>query len=130
MKIKDCQNFNAGFVKIMNGQINFKLAYRLTKIMKKIEGELAAAQSGIKVLFEKYGEKDDKGGTQIKPENLEVFQKESAELMEQEVKIDFEPIPISILETLDKVEPQALFLLIPFVDENPIKELPNTTKDK
>jgi hypothetical protein len=116
MKLKDLHGFNMGVGSFMQEKIDFKLAYRLIKIIKKIEPELFAMDAARKVLVEKYGKKNERGSMDVIPANMEAFSKDMEALLEQEVKIDFEPIPLAMLEKVEKIGAATLLALEPFIE--------------
>ena len=77
-----------------------KTSYRVSRMLKKIISELKDLDAERIKLVNKYGEKDDKGNTQVKPENIEKFNKDWAALLEMETELDSPKIPFSMIETL------------------------------
>ena len=115
MKLKDITNFDQGVAKIMGEKIDFKLAYRLTKIVKKIEPDISAMNQAQKKLYEKYAEKT-KDGLTLPKKNLRAFNNDFEELLDQEIKIDFEPIPLELLKKQETVETEVLIKIYPFIE--------------
>jgi len=124
MKLKDCTNFSEGFVRIMKEKnIEVKLSYRLAKIQRKCESELAPMQAVLKLLAEDSYVKDDKGVKILPPENMEILMKKQSELLEEEVNFEFEPLPIALIEACEFIEPQIMYFFLPFIDDKNVVRL-------
>jgi hypothetical protein len=126
LKASDLLNFQTAFELVMQEKLDFKLSYRLSKIMRKIEPTLKALEETRLKLIEKYGERDKEGKLKQVPTPQgtmrtilkDGFQKDWQELLDQEENVEFEKIPLSLLEAeKDKLTTQVLYLLMPFIEE-------------
>lgn len=69
-----------------------KVAYRFYRMSKELDERSLAFHSVRTKLLEKYGTKDAKSGNyQVEGENLVVFQKEFADLLDEEFELNVEP---------------------------------------
>ena len=85
--------------KVMTSPTDFKLAYRLEKILGKVNKELMAIEKIRVDLITKHGEKDEKGnGMKVGEANMEIFTKEYSAFLEEELDLDISPIPYELLE--------------------------------
>ena len=100
-----------------------RTAYRLSKFSKKMGDDLRTFDEQRKKLVEKHGDLVEKQGNkdeknfQVKPENIEAFRKEIAEVAEVKTEIDMEPIRISELGADIQVTPADLALLDKIIKE-------------
>jgi hypothetical protein len=116
LRLQDLLNYRDGVKKIMEETVDFRLAYRLTKNIKKIDPELYGLEQSRIKLIEKYGDKNPKG-IEVKPECIEDFVRDYSELLGNKVNINIELIPISLLEKIDKIKTSILVLVYPFIDD-------------
>ena len=121
MKLSSCVGFEEAFKTIMGEKVDFKLAYRLTKILKKLEGELESFREAQKVILIKYGKKEKDGRMRLQPDKLEDFNKDLNELLNSEVDVEFEPIPMEKIEAMGAITPQVMLQLSEFVEEEKSK---------
>lgn len=85
--------------KIMNCE-NFKLAYRVMRITKKIKPELDDVEKIRIEMLKKYGTlKGDRYF--IKPDKVKIFNKEFKEILDEEITLDIDLIPLSLLRDAD-----------------------------
>ncbi len=92
-------------------------AVKLARLLGKIETELKPLEEAQRKLFEKYGEKTEDGGYEIKPENREAFSKEGKELFETEIDIDTDRIEIKSDIQIDAATVLALEEIVAFGGE-------------
>tara|TARA_R110002020_G_scaffold372202_2_gene583698 strand:+ start:757 stop:1104 length:348 start_codon:yes stop_codon:yes gene_type:complete len=93
--------------KLMNSSVPISTAFRLSSILKKVQGVLETYDESRKVLIEKHGENGE-----IKPEskNFNKFVDEMNELLETETKLDVEKIEQSSLSKVE-ITPSDLLAL-------------------
>jgi len=99
MKIKfyDIKNSEETLNKLMNQDLPFKYARKLQKNLKRINDELIFFEEKRKELLEKYGEVTD-NILRVKNENKEKYLEEYKEMLNTEIDLDIEKIPISFLD--------------------------------
>ena len=86
------------FKKLLTANLPIKLAYSLSKSVKKLEGEVKIVEEQRIALLKKYGTSpDEKGNVTVLPENIEFFVKDFNGLLEVEVDIDITPVKLSEL---------------------------------
>jgi hypothetical protein len=107
-------------IKLVKLELPIKTSYKLSKILKKIGQELADLEEERVKLVKKYGDQDDEAQSiQVKdPEKYEEFAKEFGELLQEEITLEIDPIPINMLGdsvTFSPAELAALEML--FKDE-------------
>lgn len=84
-------------IKQIDGQ-KFKLAYRIKRIFDKLQSAFADVDKERINLIKKYGVEDkEKSAWNVKPENIELFQKELKVLLSSPVILDIEFIPMDLL---------------------------------
>jgi hypothetical protein len=104
MILKDIKDAEQSLSSILTTKIDFKLAYRLDKITKKIVGEIKTIEEFRLKLVDKFGVKEkDKDGKEtgrlsVPPEKYDEFNKEFMEFLGKESTTEFEPIPYELLE--------------------------------
>ena len=101
MKVKLGQIYAANPIlgKLVEQQLPIRVAYRLTRLITKLNEEYDALdQSRIKLL-EEYGTPVDgvEGQFQFSPENQVTFQDEFNALLSEDVELDWQPISIDDL---------------------------------
>ena len=94
LTIGELREAQGALVKILITEQPFKLAYRLKKIVGKLEVELREIEEVRVKLIEKYGEVLPNGSLKVKAENLETFNKEMKEINETQTSLDIQPIPL------------------------------------
>ena len=109
--------------KLLDSPIKGRTAYKIAKLIKRLDEELALFNESRGKLLNKYAVKDENGqpiiennGFKIALEHVEDFNRESAELLNTSITIDSEPI---ILEEIENVEftPNEMLAIEPFIKE-------------
>lgn len=106
-----------------------KYSFRLSKVMKVLQDELQQFETAKQDLFKKLGEPAESDsdnqqpnmqGTQykIKPENIDQFQTEMQQLLEEEITLEFNPIPLSVVEETNMTIADMVNLEIFFEDDS------------
>ena len=115
-------NANGALNKIFNFPMEFKLSYRLIKIVKKINSELEKYEVLRKGIINKYGIKNEKGDVNVLPEKMEEFSKEFGPFISKEIDLDITLIPFDLLSNSGiKISSNDLVILEKFVSR-PIEE--------
>lgn len=114
--------------KISTMVTDIKSAYWLSRLIKKLDSEVADFEKMRMKLIEQYGKKDEKGGVQVTPENLPVFNEEFVKLLGIEVEIDMPLIKFELIKNL-KLTADDVLALEKFVEDIGLAlEKPEETK--
>lgn len=107
-----------------------KYSWRLGRVMKKLQSEVDSFADHRATLFQKYGEEVEPEteeqkmqGTQfkIKPENMDIFSSELNELLSETIEIEFDKIPISLIEDSNMTIADMVNLDLFFLDDEVIE---------
>lgn len=102
--------------KLLTMQLPIKLSFRLSKILKPINDELARVEEfRVAKIMELGVPNEDNSSVTIPTEKLEQFKQEIGELYSEEITLPFEPVQIDDLPenlTLSAVEIAALEKII------------------
>ncbi|MCK9358194.1 MAG: hypothetical protein M0R22_13795 [Dehalococcoidia bacterium] len=101
-----------GLGELMGMTLPIALSFKLARLAKAIGAEAKVIYEERDKLIVKYGEKDDKGQTKVKPENLDAFNADAAVLYSQEVTLDLDPVE---LPATIELKPGTLVAAFPFV---------------
>lgn len=101
-----------------------KAAFQTARLMREIEKEYSLFQESRKGLIDKYADKDENGEPKadengnytVPKENIEEFNKELKEMLDQTLSLNVEPISIEDLGDAD-FTPADMMLLAPFMKE-------------
>ena len=99
MKLKELVNLKPSLEKLIVQDLPIKIAYKLSKLVKRLNEEYVIYSKNKNNLFEKYGTKEKEKIT-VKPENMKQFKKDLEELLEIEVKMNIDKIKLSDLNTI------------------------------
>ncbi len=101
MRVKLGQIYAANPIlgKLVEQQLPIRVAYRLTRLITKLNEEYDALDSSRIKLLEEYGTPVDgvEGQFQFTPENQVTFQDEFNNLLSEDVDLDWQPISIDDL---------------------------------
>lgn len=109
--------------KLLDNPIKGKTAYKIAKLVKKMEEEYALFNESRLKLLNKYAVKDEggqpvveNGNYKVLPESIANFNQEIAELLDAEVSFDLEPIS---LEEIGDIEftPAEMLMIDSFIKE-------------
>jgi len=93
--LAEIKSLEASLAKIFDKEVNIKVAYRLGSLLKKISEEMVLLEENRVKLVKKYGEADaETQQLSVPQEKAQDFYTEFNELLQVEVDIDFEPIPL------------------------------------
>ena len=119
--LRQVRNGQQVLTKVLTNPMDFKVAYRLRKIVQTLEAELKHIEQARIDLVKKYGVEDDKKNTTVSPDKMDQFQKESDELLGMTVQATIDPIPVSCMDGL-KLSPIEVCQLEPFLEEEKTSE--------
>lgn len=103
--------------KLTNLELPIKLSYAFSKNITKIDTELKAYNMEREKLLNKYGEKDEEGKLKLSEKgevnilDRENFNKDVAELLKCESKIDIHLIDLESIDTDIKITPGELMII-------------------
>jgi hypothetical protein len=110
--------FNKIFGENKEKNLNVKLVYKLTKIIRKMSVELKDFYSVKNTLIEKYGEKQEKGGFQVKQDQMPEFLKEITPLLEEKITVELQLIPFKLLEESGiEISPNDFIMIEKFIED-------------
>lgn len=101
-----------------------KVAYRLSRIYKKIESEYKIFDEERIKLVKRHGKEAEPGQYQIPSDNLAEFNQEIRQLFDEIVEINFKPIPIDLLNEIE-LAPANFVILDKIFTEEPAREPKN-----
>lgn len=109
---------------LSNKPLRGRAAFKVARLLKKLETELTTFNDTRIKLIESYAKKDENGQFvtnekneyQFDQENANKFVEEINKLLLEEIEIDANPILIDEIEELD-FTPSEMALLEPFMDE-------------
>ena len=109
---------------LSNKQLRGRTAFKVARLLKKLEAELTTFNDTRVKLIETYAKKDDDGNFvtndkneyQFDTDNANKFVAEINKLLAEEIQIDANPIMIEEIEDLD-FTPAEMAQLEPFIEE-------------
>lgn len=109
---------------LSNKSLRGRVAFKVARLLKKLEAELTTFNDTRVKLIESYAKKDaegnyitnDKNEYQFDQDNANKFVEEINKLLLEELEIDANPILIEEIEDLD-FTPAEMAVLEPFMDE-------------
>ena len=86
--------------KVRSNVTEFKLAYRIQKVMDKVASEMKRIDEFRNSLYKKYGEKDEKNPNMvtIPPAKEETFMKEMDEFLKDDTDLNIQQVPFELLD--------------------------------
>lgn len=96
VKLSTVINAQAGLKKILTKELPIKVSFRLSKLALSLEAELQNFNTARSKLFEKYGERKE-DDIIIPKEKTGDFNTELEELLDVDIKLDYDPILVSDL---------------------------------
>ena len=90
---------------------NAKTAFRLAKMLNIIQAELDLFETTKNNIATKYQIKSEQGNIQIPEENAELFKKEILELLDEEVELNIEQLPVSELSGIANITISNMMLM-------------------
>lgn len=124
LTLKDIKDSERVLSQILMAQVEFKLAYRIEKITKKLVANIETIEDFRLALVKKFGQPEkDKDGKEtgrlsVPPEKYEEFNKEFVDYLGAESDVDCQAIPYELLENSGiKVSPTDMTTLKKFIAE-------------
>ena len=104
--------------------LNIKAAYNIARIIREIEKENKTFEDTRQKLLFKYGEKDSMGQLIINqnnqitiiPEQINNYNKEIQELLDEKIKLNVEPISLNDLGEI-QITPAEIYQINMFIKE-------------
>jgi len=125
LEIKSAEN---AMKKITGIPAEFKSAYWVSRLIKRLDSEMNTMEHARINLIDKYGKKDEKGGSQVPPENMAAFNEEYIKLLQVEVEIDMPLIKFDYIKNL-RMSADDILVLEKFVEDiEKAMEAPAETK--
>lgn len=117
-KLANVKMMEQSLSKLVDKELNIKVAYRLSKILKVVGEELSELEKARQKLVKKYSDdtktdKDSETNQQelkVSKENEQKFFKEYSQLLEEEVEFDIKPVSIEELEGVSLTPRDISFL--------------------
>lgn len=119
VKLADIVNSSNGLSNILKKELPIKAAYWLSRLMSKLDSEIKQFNLNRDNLIKKYGKETEHGEIRVDPDdkvNFEKFQKEFNDLVDIEIEVDINKIPLSLFGDVN-VSAMELFFLDKFVEE-------------
>ena len=109
-----------GLSTITQLSLPIRISYKLSKLLNFCNEELINIEKAREGLVKKLGTviPDKPGELQVTPENADKFRNEFAQLLQEEVEIDFTPIKIGDLGEDIKIPPVELASLSKILEED------------
>ena len=112
------------FKKLAEMPLNIKAAYNIARIIREIEKENKTFEDTRQKLLFKYGEKDSSGQLIINqnnqitiiPEQINNYNKEIQELLDEKIKLNVEPINLNDLGEI-QITPAEIYQINMFIKE-------------
>ncbi len=93
-QLGEIRNMKDPMTILLEKDIPIKVAWNLTKLVKKFDIELGEIENFRVMLVQKFGDKNDNGEVKVPPDKMDEFVNELNEVLGTEVEIDFTPISI------------------------------------
>ena len=117
MTTAEINNVYQTLTNVKEKRLPVKLAFTLTKNLKKMESIVKSIEETRGELIRKYAEKDEHGEPKetngritVTPENTPAFNRDLTELLDTDNEITFERVPLSLVERCDEAEFDSLTL--------------------
>jgi hypothetical protein len=117
VKVLDLYNAKDSLERISRLDLPIRAAFKMVRLIEKLNKEFAVVEPLRQKLFEKYGEKIE-DVIKIKDENKLLFQAEWEELVLTELNLDFVPIRMEELGEEVKIQPADLMNLQLFMERD------------
>lgn len=95
--LKEMREAQPAMQKLLNTETNFKLAYRLNRLTKKLMSEYENIENARIDLIKKFGEKTPEGNLRVLPEKNEEFASAFNELIKTEITLEIDLIPQELM---------------------------------
>ena len=123
IRLNDILNSIPIFRNISNQPLPIKIAYQVARLIRELDKESTTFDESRRKIIEKYAERDESGEYKltedgniiIKPEDIEMCNREMTELLETSIEINVEPLNINNF-TATELTPAQMLSLEPFFD--------------
>lgn len=102
--------------KILNTQVDVKIAYRLNKIADVLFRSFKAIEKERIALVDQFGKDDGEGSVNVPAEKIKEFNLAFEKSLEKEIDLEAQPIPFSCLKAM-LISAADLVAIKPFVSE-------------
>ena len=124
VKLQDIMESQEVMRTLSNKQLRGRTAFKVARLLKKLEAELTTFNETRVKIIEQYAKKDENGEFitnekneyQFDPEQANKFVEEINKLLSEEIQVDANPILLSEIEDLD-FSPAEIVALEPFMEE-------------
>jgi len=119
LKLMQIQNAMPALQKVLNAELPVKVAFRLSRLAKAVGDVAKDIEQQRANLVKKYGEEVEggrPGDYRVLDENISQFQQEFGELLQEDVRLDTEPVKLEALEGV-KLTAIDMVALEPFISE-------------
>lgn len=125
LKLKEMLDSISVLRELAQKQLKGRVAYRVAKLLKKVEEEFTLFNDSRQKVVDTYGERDENGNLAINPETNEyVFSDENFKLVTDEINaildntvtINANKLQLTDIEDLD-FTPAEMVALTPFIEE-------------
>ena len=124
VQLKDIIEGTEVLKKLAGQPLRGKVAFQISKILKRLEDELTLFNNTRVEIIKKYSQtdengeliSDENGNVKLKEETIEDFNKEITELLNMEIEIDANRIALEDIENVD-FTPAEMTLLMPLIEE-------------
>jgi len=124
--LAEIKTLETSLSKIFEKDLNIKIAYRLGQLLKRLSEEMKTLEEHRVELVKKHGTVDEETKqVSVAPENTPAFYKELGELMNIDIDIPFEAIPLADFGDIELSAADVLKLsdkIIAVPEEAPVKE--------
>lgn len=118
VSLNDIINATETFQKIMQQSFKGSLAFKIARLAREINKEMTTFNTERQKILEKYCIKDENGqlkinenGTvQVEPDKINEFNEEFTSLLETEVEINAEKLPMDSIDSFD-ITPQQMLTI-------------------
>ena len=118
LSLNDILNSSETFNAIMGQSFKGSLAFKIARLARELDKEMTTFNTERQKILEKYCIKDENGqlktnenGTvQVEPDKINEFNEEFTSLLETEVEINAEKLPIDSIDSFD-ITPQQMLTI-------------------
>ena len=124
VSLNNILNSTETFSQIMQQSFKGSIAFKVARLARELNKEMETFNAERQKLLEQYCEKDENGelkvlengNVQVIPEKLQEFNQEFTNLLETDVEINADKLPISCMDEFE-VSPQQMLDLEVFFEE-------------
>ena len=110
-----------GLMTITSMPMPIKISYKLAKLLNLFNEEMMAVEKAREALIKRMAVEDPAkpGELRVAPENEDKFREEFAQLLQEEVEVNFEPIKLAELGDDIKISPIEMASLAKIIEDEP-----------